>query len=140
MIRVYHVSRCAFTALLCVVILSSPAVLAHGARALSLPRSIPRYTFEIDLDYAGHRLGAVEQVVVPNSFGVPLSELVFNAPPAHGIGTFYLQGVHAGDDPVESKLTGTVLTVTLPALLMPTETVTVTFDFVLYVEPLGHHG
>ena len=74
-------------------------------------------SFDMDLDYGGHRLSAVEQVVIPNSFGAAVSELVFNVPPAHGIGTFYLQDVRAGSAAAEFQLTGTVLTVTLPAPL-----------------------
>jgi hypothetical protein len=99
----------------------------------------PHYTFDIDLDYGSHRLSALEQIAIPNSFGVSVSELVFNAPPAHGIGTFYLQDVRVGDAAAEFQLTGTLLTVTLPSPLASTDAVTVTFDFVLYVEPLGNN-
>jgi hypothetical protein len=99
--------------------------------------SVPHYAFEVNLDYELHRVSAVEQVTIPNSFGVSVPELVFNVPPAHGIGTFYVQDVRVGARPAEFDLTGTALTVTLPAPLAPAQVVTVTFDFVLYVEPLG---
>jgi len=125
-------------ALLSVVTSSRPA---NAAGPLTTPqtsrRIFPRYTFDVNLDYDAHRLQVVEQVEFTNTHGVPLPEIVFNVPAAHGVGVFYLQDLNVNHAPAPFDLDGTVLTVTLPSALLPDETVTMTIGFVLYVERLG---
>jgi hypothetical protein len=95
-------------------------------------RAFPHYTFDVDLNYNYHSLGAVEQVVVPNPFSVTLSKLVFNVPAAHSVGTFLLHDISIGEQPAEFDFAGTLLTVTLPTQLAPADVVTVTFNFSVF--------
>jgi len=100
-------------------------------------RVFPHYTFDVDLNYNYHSLDAVEQVVVPNPSGVTLSELVFNVPAAHEVGVFLLHSISVGDQPADFVFAGTLLTVTLPSQLAPTDAVTVTISFTVFAERLG---
>ena len=97
----------------------------------------PHYTFDIDLNYDYHSLDAVEQVVVPNPAGVTLSELVFNVPAAHAAGVFLLRSVSVGEQPADFVSSGTLLTVTLPSQLAPTDIVTLTISFSVFADRLG---
>src|SRR5512137_1406279 len=54
---------------------------------------LPRYHFDVDLNYRVHRLDTVQRVTLPNTFGEPISEVVFNVPAAHTRGVFDLHSV-----------------------------------------------
>ena len=123
-------------AVVLVIVLSVGASTVE-ADATFLPQAIPRYTFDVDLDYAYHRLHAFERIALPNPSSTTLSELVLNVPSAHSAGTFYLQDIQVGNEPAQFDFVGTLLTVTLPSPLLPAEVVTLRLDFTLYVKPLG---
>src|SRR3974377_1047812 len=110
---------------------------------LSLPRpvdpapgAIPRYNFEVTLDYPQRRLEAVQHVTVPNTFGVSVSDIVFNVPAAHKPGVVTLHSVTIGDVAVEYELNDTILDVQLPHPLLPDESITLDLDFVVRVPEL----
>ena len=127
----------AATVAFCLVFLAGLSAWAVEARIASPLPAIPRYAFDIELDYVGHRLHAVERVTLPNPSGMTLSELVFNVPPVHSAGVFYLHNVLVRDESIPVHPDSTLLTVTLPSELLSDEVVTLTLDFSLYIEPLG---
>lgn len=143
MIRFFNSFRRTVVFALILLMLSSPGAPAAGASVHPPPprselaaRIFSRYAFDIDLDYAQHRLDAVEQIGVLNSSGATLDELVFNVPPAHADGVFLMRNVRASDEPAAFDLVGTTLTITLPGKLLPGDAVTLTLDFALRVPPL----
>ena len=114
--------------LVLVVVILSGFGASTEAGISSAPQAIPNYVFDIVLDYPRHSLDAVERVTVQNPAGKPLSELVFNVPAAHEVGTFLLHQVLVGISPADFDFLGTILTVTLPSVLLTNEAVTVTLD------------
>ena len=113
-----------------------------GVAALSVvsqpvaAEAIPRYDFAITLDYARHRLEAVQHVTVPNTFGESVSEIVFNVPAAHQPGVFTLHSIKLDGVALKYKLDGTTLRVPLPHPLRPNETITLDLDFIVRVPEL----
>ncbi len=101
-----------------------------------VPDAIPHYEFAIALDYPHHRLEAVQRVTVPNTFGVSVSNVVFNVPAAHQPGVFTLHSVKVDDVSVDYRLSGTILRVQLPRPLPADESVTLDLDFVVRVPEL----
>jgi hypothetical protein len=128
---------CRIAVALVLLTTSARMTVAHTRLQSEVERAFPHYTFDIDLNYAYHSLNAVEQVVAPNPSGAPLSELVFNVPAAHEVGVFLLHSISVGDQPADFVFNGTLLTVTLPSQLAPTDAMTVTISFTLFVERLG---
>jgi len=124
-------------AALALIVLSVAVATAHAAPSPEGEPVFPHYAFDIDLNYDYHSLDAVEQVVVPNPSGVTLSELVFNVPAAHQVGVFLLHNVSVGARPADFVSNGTLLTVTLPSPLAPTEVATLTIDFSVFPQRLG---
>ena len=118
-------------------LLFSPAPTALAGPAGQIPRTFPHYAFDIRLDYAGHRLDATMQVSVPNTFGEPISNILFNVPAAHTPGVLELHGVSIDDRPITYDFSGTTLTIDLPAPLRPGETITLTMDFSVNIPPLS---
>src|SRR5512139_2295958 len=102
----------------------------------SAPDAIPHYDFAITLDYPGHRLEAVQRLSVPNTFGVSVSDIVFNVPARHQPGVLTLHSVNIDGVPVQHQLNGTILRVRLPRPLPPHESVTLTLDFSVRVPEL----
>jgi hypothetical protein len=51
--------------------------------AAQVSEALPRYTFDVNLDYAAHRLDAVQRVTLPNTYGRSIGEVLFNVPCAH---------------------------------------------------------
>jgi hypothetical protein len=97
----------------------------------------PRYAFAIDLDYPAHRLTAMQQIAVPNTFGDSVNEIVFNVPAAHTPGAFTLHSIQLDNQLLEHTLDQTILTVTLPTTLRPGEIVTLTLRFTVRVPELN---
>lgn len=126
-----------FAAALAFFVLGVLVAIVHASPQPEAERVFPHYTFDIDLNYNYHSLDAVEQIVVPNPSGVTLSELVFNVPAAHEVGVFLLHNVSVGAQPADSKLAGTLLTVTLPSQLAPADVVTLTISFSVLPRRLG---
>jgi hypothetical protein len=87
---------------------------------------LPRYHFDVDLNYRVHRLDTVQRVTLPNTFGEPVSEVVFNVPAAHTRGVFDLHRVELAGEEAAHTLDQTTLTVKLPHDLKPGEMVTLT--------------
>ena len=102
----------------------------------SAPDAIPHYDFAITLDYPGHRLEAVQRVTVPNTFGVTVSDIVFNVPAAHQPGVFTLHSVEIDGVAMKYRLDGTILRVPLPRTLPSAESITLDLDFVVRVPEL----
>ncbi len=109
-----------------------------------LPRPIepavpnrPRYEFALDLDYRAHRVTAEQRVIVPNTFGESVNEIVFNVPAAHAPGLFSLYSIQLNDRPLDYTLDHTTLTVKLPTPLLPRETLTLTLKFTVRVPELN---
>ena len=120
------------------------AALAAFAALLLLPRplasasnAIARYDFAVTLDYPRHRLEAAQRIRVPNTFGVSVSDLVFNVPAAHQPGVFTLRSIEIDGAALKYQLDGTTLRVPLPHPLPPGESVTLTLDFVVRVPELA---
>jgi len=114
------------------------ALLMVGASSAhaQIARPIPRYDFDIDLDYFAHRLDATQRVTLPNSFDESISEVVFNVPAAHTPGVFDLQQVMVGNAPATYHFAGTKLTIELLNELKPDDVITLTLKFSVRVLPL----
>jgi hypothetical protein len=111
---------------------SRPAV----SLANALP--LPRYHFDVDLNYRVHRLDAVQQVTLPNTFGEPISEVVFNVPAAHMRGVFELRSVEVETKDAAYTLDQTTLTVKLPRVLKPDDVITFTLKYTVRVPELNN--
>src|SRR5512140_1562483 len=99
--------------------------------------TLPRYHFDVDLNYRVHRLDTVQRVTLPNTFGEPISEVVFNVPAAHTRGVFDLQGVEIEAAAVAHTLDQTTLTIKLPHDLNPGEVITLTLKYTVRVPELN---
>ncbi len=104
--------------------------------ARSAADAIPRYEFAITLDYPHHHLEAVQHVTVPNTFGVSVSDIVFNVPAAHKPDVFTLHSIQIDGIVMRYQFDGTILRVPLPRPLPPDESVTLDLDFVARVPEL----
>ena len=100
---------------------------------LQPPANLPRYSIQVDLDYAQHRLAAQESLELTNRWQTPLSELVFHVPPSEIPGAFKLETVTVGDgqQPSPYRLNDGFLTVPLPKPLAPGERVIVHMAFTI---------
>jgi hypothetical protein len=98
---------------------------------------LPRYHFDVDLNYRVHRLDTVQRVTLPNTFGEPISEVVFNVPAAHTRGVFDLHSVEIEAKDAARTLNQTTLTVKLPRELKPGEVVTLTLKYAVRVPELN---
>ena len=104
-------------------------------RADTVP--LPRYHFDVDLNYRVHRLDTVQQVTLPNTFGESISEVVFNVPAAHTRGVFDLHSVEVEAEDAAHTLDQTTLTVKLPRDLKPGEVITLTLKYTVRVPELN---
>ncbi|MBI5566669.1 MAG: hypothetical protein HY870_17340, partial [Chloroflexi bacterium] len=68
-------SRLLIFALIALLGLSNPAA------QIAAPR--PLYEFTIQIDYTAHRLEATQRVTLPNTYGKPISDVLFNVPAAN---------------------------------------------------------
>jgi hypothetical protein len=117
-------------------ILLAVLIVSNGSlRADTVP--LPRYHFDVDLNYRVHRLDAVQQVILPNTFGESISEVVFNVPAAHTRGVFDLHSVEVEAKDAARTLDQTTLTVKLPRALKPGEVVTLTMKYTVRVPELN---
>ncbi len=98
--------------------------------------AIPHYEFAVTLDYLHHRLEATQHITAPNTFGVSVSDLVFNVSAAHQPGVFTLHSIEMDGTPLEYRLDNTILHVSLPHPLPPDEFVTLDLAFVVRVPEL----
>ncbi len=101
------------------------------------PAPLPRYHFDVDLNYRLHRLDTVQRVTLPNTFGEPISEVVFNVPAAHTRGVFDLHSVELDAADAVHTLDQTKLTVKLPRDLNPGEVITLTLKYSVRVPELN---
>lgn len=98
-------------------------------------RSIPRYVFDVSLDYEGHSLEASERLDFVNPTGDTLEELVFNVFPNHTEDIFLLKEVtleqQGEEEPpeLEYALNGTTLRVELSTPLEPGDEVSLSMEF-----------
>ena len=106
-----------------------------ASRADAIP--LPRYHFDVDLNYRVHRLDTQQMVMIPNTFGEPISEVVFNVPAAHTRGVFDLHSVTLGGAELMHTLDRTTLTVKLPHDLNPGEALTLTLKYSVRVPELN---
>lgn len=104
--------------------------------ATSAPNAIPHYEFAVRLNYSQHRLEAIQHVLVPNTFGVSVSDIVFNVPASHQPGVFTLHSVKVDDVSVDYQLRNTILRVQLPRPLPPAESIRLDLDFSVRVPEL----
>ena len=117
-------------------ILLAVLIVSDGSlRADTVP--LPRYHFDVDLNYRVHRLDTVQQVVLPNTFGEPISEVVFNVPAAHLRGVFDLHSIKIEAEEAAHTLDQTTLTVKLPRALQPGEAITLTMKYAVRVPELN---
>lgn len=112
------------------------ALLLAPQTLASAPSTSLHYDFAITLDYSQHRLEAVQHVTVPNTFGVSVSDIVFNVPAAHSPGAFTLHAITVDGKAVAYQRNGTTLRVPLSRPLPPDETITLTLDFLVRVPEL----
>jgi hypothetical protein len=127
------------------IVLIALLFVAPGPRLLSEawsddradPVPLPRYHFDVDLNYRVHRLDTVQRVTLPNTFGEPISEVVFNVPAAHTRGVFDLDRVEVEAEDVAYTLDQTTLTVKLPRDLKPDEVITLTLKYTVRVPELN---
>lgn len=99
--------------------------------------NLPHYHFDVDLNYRVHRLDTVQRVTLPNTFGEPISEVVFNVPAAHTRGVFDLHSVELDSADVAHTLNQTTLTLKLPHDLNPGEVITLTLNYSVRVPELN---
>lgn len=114
--------------------ISSPIALAAPRGQIAAPR--PLAEFDVQLDYVAHRLTATQRVTLPNTYGRPLQDVLFNVPAAHAPGVFDLRSVDVAGVPITSTLNGTALRVNLPVVLPPDRAIVLTLKFVVNVPPL----
>jgi hypothetical protein len=116
-------------------ILLAALIVSDGSlRAGTVP--LPRYHFDVDLNYRVHRLDTVQLVMIPNTFGEPISEVVFNVPAAHMRGVFDLHSVEVEAKDAAHALDQTTLTVKLPHAVKPGEAITLTMKYSVRVPEL----
>lgn len=114
--------------------ISSPIVLAAPHSQIAAPR--PLYEFDVQLNYAAHRLTATQRVTLPNPYGQPLKDVLFNVPAARAPGVFDLRSVDVSGVPLTYTLSGTALRVNLPIVLQPDQAIVLTLKFTVNVPPL----
>jgi hypothetical protein len=96
----------------------------------------PRYTLDVTVDWAGHRLAGTEQLFYVNNGTVPLPEVYLRLYPnaeQYAGGALDVNKVTIGgrDAPFEAK--GTILKVSLPSPLPPEEAITLGIGFAVTV-------
>jgi hypothetical protein len=101
------------------------------------PMPLPRYHFDVDLNYRVHRLDVVQSVMLPNTFGESISEVVFNVPAAHTPGVFDLRSVTLNGTDVRRTLDQTTLTIMLSHAVQPGEAITLTLKYAVCVPELS---
>ncbi len=101
---------------------------------LTAPR--PLYQFNLQIDYAAHRVTAAQRVTLPNTYGKPIEDVLFNVPAANTPGAFDLRSVEVAGVPITYTLNGTTLRVTLPTVLQPDRAIVLDLKFVVNVPPL----
>ncbi len=95
----------------------------------------PRYTIQLEVDYAGHAYTAHSQVAYTNAEEVALDRLYFRLLPngkgSFGDGSMSVSQVLVDGQPVETTLSGndTILEIRLPTELEPGRDVQLDFDF-----------
>jgi transcriptional regulator with XRE-family HTH domain len=101
-------------------------------------RTIPKYTIEVTLDYAGHSLYANERLDFTNATEDTLEELVFNVFPNHTEDIFLLKSVTTEAPEQDEQapqldynLIATSLRVSLPSPLEPGDDVALYLEFSL---------
>jgi transcriptional regulator with XRE-family HTH domain len=101
-------------------------------------RTIPKYTMEVSLDYAGHSLSANERLDFVNATEDTLQELVFNVFPNHTEDVFLLKSVSTEPPQQDEQapqldynLIATSLRVSLPSPLEPGDDVALYLEFSL---------
>ncbi len=114
-------------------LLGLSAVNAPAAQ-LTAPRSL--YQFDLQIDYATHRITAAQRVTLPNIYGQSISDVLFNVPAANTPGAFDLRSVEVAGVPITYTLDGTALRVTLPTVLQPDRAIVLDLKFVVNVPPL----
>jgi hypothetical protein len=107
-------------------------------RAYGAPRNdvYSQYTFDLNFDYDQHRLDAIEQVHFTNTYTRPISQIVFNVPPAHDRSTFELLSVKLDQATVRHQLNSTVLTISPPFILQPNAAIDLTIKFAINIPAL----
>jgi len=95
----------------------------------------PLYVFNVTLDYAGGNVHVQQRIEFANPTNQTITELKFNVPPARRPGAVTLRDVRLFGQPegLPYNLSGTVLTVKLPASLPPGRAIAMTFDFTFKV-------
>ena len=120
------------------IILITLLGLSRPALQIAAPR--PLYEFTLQIDYAAHRVAAAQRVTLPNTYGQPIGEVLFNVPAANTPGTFDLRSVEVAGVPITHTLNGTALRVTLPTVLLPVHAIVVDLKFVVNVQALENAG
>lgn len=96
----------------------------------------PLYEFTVQIDYAAQRVAATQRVTLPNTYGQPIKDVLFNVPAANTPGVFDLRSVEVAGVPMTHTLNGTQLRVTLPTVLQPERAIVLDLTFVVNVPPL----
>jgi hypothetical protein len=107
-----------------------------NAPAAQIAAQHPLYEFNIRIDYTAHRLEATQRVTLPNTYGQPIGDVLFNVPAADTPGVFDLRSVEVAGVPITYTLNGTALRVTLPIVLQPDHAIVLDLKFMVNVPPL----
>jgi hypothetical protein len=110
---------------------SAPQQVATGMAILSDAPERPLYTMNVTLDYANNDVRAQEHIEFRNPTGASVSEIKFNVPLAHRQNVLDLRDarIFGQAEPISYVLSGTVLTVRLPAPLPESSGIALDFDF-----------
>jgi poly-gamma-glutamate capsule biosynthesis protein CapA/YwtB (metallophosphatase superfamily) len=87
------------------------------------------YHIEVDLDYESHTLQAQERLTFTNTLGLPLTDVLLNAPPNRFTAAFILSSLTVDGQPAIHTLDDTSLQITLPDALLPGQAVTLEMTF-----------
>ncbi len=116
------------------IILITLLGLSRPTLQIAAPR--PLYEFTVQIDYAAHRVAATQRVTLPNTYGQPIGDVLFNVPAANTPGVFDLRSVEVAGVPIAYTLNGTALRVQLPTVLQPDRAIVLDLKFVVNVQPL----
>lgn len=102
---------------------------------LDKPPERPLYVLNVSLDYANGVLNTQQRIEFRNPAQAPLSEIKFNVPPARRAGAIDVTDarVFGSSESLTFTITGTVLTVKLPAPLGPRDAIAMQFNYALKV-------
>ncbi len=119
-------------------------VVEPGGGPVLVAGDLPFYDLAVNLDYRGHTAVVSQTVIFANDSDDEWAEVVFHAAPAYWGNMLSMRDISVllGGEafPVAPTRETTMLRVPLPRLVVPGETVAVTFDYTLFLPRLDPVG